>query len=186
MPSRRPFSDAEFTLLGTLVDSRTKLLLLCGALTGFRISEILSWRKADLFSGNDIKDSVTVDAIYMKNKKHSRTVKLHRSVKAILLRTVPPDAPSSQYIFRSREGANKPICIDTANRNIKSLCTINGISNRIGTHSMRKTYAKLLYKASGNDIIAVKNGLGHKDVRTTQRYLELEGGRMDELMDRLW
>jgi integrase len=186
MPSRRPFSNPEFAKIDSLSDSRTKVLLLCGALTGFRISELLSWRKRDLFDGNEIRDSVTVDAAFMKNKSHSRTVKLHRSVKAILLRTIPSSGLPEQYIFRSREGINKAICVDTANRNIKKMCAVNGISNRIGTHSMRKTYAKLLYKASGNDIMAVKQALGHKDVRTTQRYLELEEGRLDALMDVLW
>jgi len=47
---------------------------------------------------------------------------------------------------------------------------------------MRKTYARLLYRASGNDIIVLKEGLGHRDVKTTQKYLEVEEGKVDALM----
>jgi len=155
-------------------------------MTGFRISELLSWRISDISDGISIKEKVTVAAIHMKNKKTPRTVILIPAIRPILATLLQTHTDVSQFVFRSREGNNQSISLDTANRNIKTVCAKEGISNRIGTHSMRKTYARLLYHASGNDIIAVREGLGHQDVRTTQKYLEVEEGRVDALMNVMW
>lgn len=182
MSPRRPFSNAELASIQQLPHSRTKTLLICGILTGYRISELLSWRIKDVYNGIAIRHKVTVEARYMKNKHSPRTVILHPAARSILATLIQPDTNPLQYVFRSREGINQPICLDTANRNIKSVCAIEGISERIGTHSMRKTYARLLYRASGNDIIVLKEGLGHRDVKTTQKYLEVEEGKVDALM----
>jgi hypothetical protein len=159
---------------------------ICGALTGYRISELLSWTVQDLFEDGIIRDTVTVKAEFMKNKKGSRTVVLHRIVKELLTRLVINTNETTRFIFKSREGINRAICSETAGRNIKVLCASVGIVGRIGTHSMRKTYAKLLYKASGNDLQAVQTALGHKNISTTIRYLEIESTRVDELMRVMW
>jgi len=47
---------------------------------------------------------------------------------------------------------------------------------------MRKTYARLLYRGRGYDIILLKERLGHRDVRTTQSYLEVADVKVDALM----
>jgi len=182
MSPRRPFSNAEIAAIQGLPTSRTKTLLLCGILTGYRISELLSWKVSDVHNGISIREKVTVEAQHMKNQTAPRTVIIHPILSNLLSTTLRPNASQSDYVFKSREGTNQPITLDTANRNIKSLCAREGISDRIGTHSMRKTYARLLYAASGNDIIAVREGLGHRDVKTTQKYLEVEKGRVDALM----
>jgi integrase len=186
MSGRRPFTETEFTLLNTVSDSRTKTLLLCGALTGFRISELLSWTVGDLFLQGAIRDKVTVKAEFMKNKKKQRAVKLHPLIQQLLIRTVTDTTSLDSYIFRSQKGRNKAICVSTACRNVKNLCLSHGITGRIGTHTMRKTYAQLLYKASGNDIIVVQIALGHRNVSTTMQYLEIDGGRIDAVMGVMW
>ena len=45
-----------------------------------------------------------------------------------------------------------------------------GLNGKLATHSLRKSYAQRMYDASG-DIFLVREMLGHKDVRTTQKYL---------------
>ena len=45
-----------------------------------------------------------------------------------------------------------------------------GLNGKLGTHSLRKSYAQRLYEQT-NDIYAVQEMLGHKSVGTTQRYL---------------
>lgn len=186
MPSRRPLLEAELQLINESVHCRTRSLLICGALTGYRISELLFWKVGDLFSHGHIKDRVEVHKCFMKNKKAARSVKLHPFVKEVLTGYVSDPHDRQRYIFLSREGNNMAICADTANRNIKELCSRLGISTRIGTHSMRKTYARLLYKASSHDIVAVQHALGHSNVSTTMAYLEIEAERLDALVDGLW
>jgi hypothetical protein len=56
---------------------------------------------------------------------------------------------------------------------------------RLGTHSLRKTWARRVYRASGNDIITVKAALGHADVSSTQRYLDPDEGKVWAAMRRV-
>lgn len=182
MSPRRPFSNAEVIMLGQLPASRTKTLLLSGIMTGYRISELLSWRVSDVHNGVNIRKKVTVAAQNMKNKTAPRTVPIFPELNTLLSAAIGSNAQPSDYIFRSREGKNQPIGSDTANRNVQTLCARLGIRDRIGTHSMRKTYARLLYRGRGYDIILLKERLGHRDVRTTQSYLEVADVKVDALM----
>ncbi len=56
-----------------------------------------------------------------------------------------------------------------------------GIENdgRLGTHTLRKTWARKVYQNSGNDIMILKAALNHSDVSVTQKYLEADE---DEVM----
>lgn len=42
------------------------------------------------------------------------------------------------------------------------------------THQLRARFATDLYRQTGNDIMAVKRYMRHKDIRTTQRYIHLD------------
>ena len=48
--------------------------------------------------------------------------------------------------------------------------TAAGLNGKLGTHSMRKSFAQRLY-AQTKDIFVVQEMLGHKNVATTQKYL---------------
>ena len=50
---------------------------------------------------------------------------------------------------------------------------------RLCTHTLRKTWARKVYKNSGNDIMILKAALNHSDVSITQKYLEADE---DEVM----
>lgn len=42
---------------------------------------------------------------------------------------------------------------------------------RLGTHTLRKTWARKVYEASGPDILVVSAGLNHSSITITQKYL---------------
>lgn len=50
---------------------------------------------------------------------------------------------------------------------------------RFGTHSLRKTWARNVYRSSGNYILLLSAAFNHHSVVTTQRYLSVDH---DELM----
>jgi integrase len=109
MPGMRPFTIPELNTIKALPESRTKLLLICGIYTGFRISELLSLKVAHLFLDGRIKSHITIQKEFMKGKKKSRTVPIHpliaHMVSTYVTETHNPNAP----IFLSRKGHNKPI-----------------------------------------------------------------------------
>lgn len=61
------------------------------------------------------------------------------------------------------------------NQLVQRACVLAGMPQhgRWGSHTMRKRFAKRLYEATGRDINLTRAGLGHRDIATTQRYLEV-------------
>jgi integrase len=59
-------------------------------------------------------------------------------------------------------------------------CSICEISGQLGTHSMRKTFARNVHERLGNDLAKTKKALGHKNISATMHYMSF----MDEEIDR--
>jgi integrase/recombinase XerC len=49
----------------------------------------------------------------------------------------------------------------------------SGIRRRMSVHALRHTFATLLYRTSG-DLLLVSRAPGHRDIRTTQRYVHID------------
>jgi integrase len=81
-------------------------------------------------------------------------------------------------LFPSRQagpdGSVRPLAHSQAQDLIKAVFAKAGIvdDGRLGTHTLRKTFAKNVYRNSGNDIMVPKAALNHADVSATQKYLE--------------
>lgn len=87
-----------------------------------------------------------------------------------------PDLP----LFLSREnnadGTARALSRHTARRIIHTTFARASIANdgRLGTHTLRKTWARHVYGNSGNDIMVLRAALHHSDVSITQKYLEAD------------
>ena len=55
----------------------------------------------------------------------------------------------------------------------------------IGTHFMRKTFAKYAYEITRKDMRKVQQLLGHSSVEVTQRYLPNTQEELDEVIDKM-
>lgn len=62
--------------------------------------------------------------------------------------------------------------------------TRSGIRRRMSVHSLRHTFATLLYRATG-DLLLVSRALGHRDIRTTHRYAYIEDRLLVGAVNRL-
>jgi len=58
------------------------------------------------------------------------------------------------------------------------------IGQRVSVHSLRHTFATLLYRATG-DLLLVSRALGHRDIRSTQRYAHVEDPQLVHALNRL-
>ena len=87
------------------------------------------------------------------------------------------------FIGRERDGDGnlRPLTRESAGRMMHAAFAAAAIENdgRLGTHTLRKTWARKVYKNSGNDIMILKSALNHSDVSVTQKYLEADE---DEVM----
>jgi integrase len=196
--SARPFTASELSLLESRLTAahryRDAMLLKAGVSVGYRITEILSWTVGQVLTpAGEVAREVTVTRALLKGgsgkKKRSiksRRVVLNEKAKAAIrdyitsLGYVP--APD-EFLFRSREGGNRPLHRSQAHRILVQTCEECGIDTaRISTHSLRKTFVRSVYDASGHDVIKTMKVVQHSSPVITARYLENTESELDDLV----
>ena len=181
MKGTRPLDNTEIRLVsacftGTF-EVRNRSLFLLGVSTGGRISELLSLHIGDVFQNNAPVTDLLFDRSIVKGGEVSRAVPVNQDGRAAIeqligwhtdtYNTTAPTRP----LFPSRNGhGRKPLSRREAHDVLKSAFLAAGLNGHIATHSLRKSFAQRLYEKT-NDIFAVQEMLGHKNVATTQKYL---------------
>jgi len=197
MPAR-PFTPTEIPALESHLLQhgryRDRMLIIAGTQVGYRITELLTWTIGQVLAPDgDIVREVTVTRALLKGGSgvHKRSVRSRRVVLNERARGVICDyiaslgcvPPADQYLFRSRSGANRPISRTQAHRVLKDLCRECGIdATRISTHSLRKSFVRAVYDASGHDLVRTQRIVMHASPITTARYLENTQSELDDLV----
>lgn len=198
MKGCRPLSGPEVKeVIGSIrgrFASRDRALIILGTKSGFRISELLSLRIGDIVQAGNMVDKVTVSRSRMKKKLEGRTVTLHPEARNALaswvdeLRTLGYMEESS-FVFQSRKGANRSIDRVQAYRIIRQAVVKSGLTGKIGTHTMRKTFANNVYqhlldrRAKGEAIDPFRltsKALGHRNINSTDSYLSFLEADIDD------
>ena len=182
MPSRN-LTDCEISAILPLLNIRDRTMFILGIRSGFRISELLSVRVTDCMQHGAIKDSLTVTRANMKGKRASRTIPLHDEAKEAIASLIESrKLELTDYLFQSRQGENSPLKRWQANNIMKNAVNSLGLQGKISTHSMRKTLANRVYLASGKDIIATRDALGHANSSSTSHYLAVSSDIVNALI----
>lgn len=184
MKGCRPFTDDEILLvleeLGkTRHAARNRAYFILGLRSGFRISELLSLTIGDVIQNGACVEDVTVSRRSMKNKRESRSVPLHPEARIALLAQIhelskvglsDPQTP----IFLSDRGTNRALSRIRAWEILHEVYAKLKLSGRIGTHGMRKTFAKKIYQLLEHDLMKTQELMGHKNIQTTIKYLSFD------------
>lgn len=190
----RPLSALEIDSLARELSARDGLLLRLGCATGFRISELLTLRVGDLYLGQEVRRELTIQRSSLKNgrgvhrkKIKSRRVVLGESIRqrlaeylAITFGFIEPSP--QQLMFGSRRRGR---CLGRKAywKILYKAAERAGLNvERIGTHSMRKTFAAAVYLATGHDLLATQKLLGHQSPLTTASYLDVDEARLDRVV----
>lgn len=158
---------------------RNHLMFVLGINSGLRISDILKLKVKDVVD----EDRKVRDFIEMREQKTGKYKKfpLGKNVKkAIILaiQDIESTPDMEMHIFRSRQG-NGPITRNRAYQIINKAARSVGIEDRIGTHTMRKSFGFHAYKA-GVDLSRLQYIFNHASPATTLRYI---GITQDEVND---
>lgn len=188
MKGCRPLTDLEVKRVAASFkgghSKRDRAMFLLGVRSGFRISEILSLRIADFMHGGQIADRVSVSRRFMKGKTEGRSVALHPEVRAALgawvadLRKSGPLALDA-FVFQSRKGDNRPISRVQAWRLLHARFEALGMSGKLGTHSLRKTFAAGVYSRLCFDLVRTRAAMGHRSIASTVAYLSFRESDVD-------
>lgn len=184
MKGCRPFTDEEITaLLNVFANNqhptRDRALFLLGIRSGFRISEILSLTLGDVVQNGSFVQDVAVARRHMKKKREGRSIPLHAEAREALALWVGElqakgNTNSDTFLFQSREGTNRPLDRRTVWHAIRKACAQCGMTGKIGTHSLRKTFARRMKAAVKNDLHKLQKLMGHAEITSTMRYIELD------------
>jgi integrase len=180
-------TDEERQLLRTVrrLCPRDRALVTLQWFTGFRIREVLSLTVGSILREGEITDTIGIQPRFLKgNRGGTRWVpvlpEMRRALRYLLwwLRLkyeVSPSLPLFPSRQRNADGCVRSICRMQAYEIVTRAFTTAGIVNdgRLGTHVLRKTFARKVYENSGRDLLVLKAALHHSDVRTTERYLEV-------------
>jgi integrase len=158
-----------------------------GIKTGFRISELLSLRVGDVWQHGRFVDYVMVQRRHMKQKRESRSVIVHPDAKAVLAVWLMElqrtgDVTPETMLFPSRKGLNRPLRPGQARHLLGQTYAVCGLTGRLSSHTMRKTFGQTVYEKSGRDLLKTQRAMGHKSPASTVAYLHIDERDIDALI----
>jgi len=167
----RKLQPKEMKAIIEQMSMRDRVWFILGCSTGLRISELLSLQVKDVFDGKAIKPFFRLTGVRVK-KGVARNVTVTPMTHQLLKEWLGHVGNDPEcFLFQSREGKNKPITRQQADVAIRKAARNLGLSGKVATHSMRKTFAWNIYELGGYDINLVREAVGHAYVTTTQAYL---------------
>ena len=181
MKGTRPLDNAEIRKVLDAFDGvfavRNQSLFMLGVSVGGRISELLALKVNDVWqNGKPVKD-LLFDRNIVKGGEMSRAVPVNidgrEAIENLIIwqTELYGNAKPTRPLFTSRNGqGSQRMTRKAAHDVLKSAFEGAGLNGKLGTHSLRKSYAQRLYEQT-SDIYAVQEMLGHKSVVTTQKYL---------------
>ena len=160
---------------------RNKMLFLIGVNVGLRASDLMQLRWSYFY-----KNDMTFKDFYMlQPKKTKKTVKFvkiffNQTVKKAVENYVNdyPIENLDNYLFKSRKGDN-PITERGLWKIIVDVAKDAEIEKNVGSHSLRKTWARNIYdnaEDKSEALVMLQECLRHSDSLTTLRYISI----MDE------
>ena len=163
------------------IAKRNKMLFLIGVNVGLRASDLMQLRWSYFY-----KDDMTFKGFYVlqpkKTKKTGKFVKIffNQTVKKAIENYVSdyPVENLDSYLFKSRKGDN-PITERGLWKIIVDVAADAGIEKNVGSHSLRKTWARNIYdnaQDKSEALVMLQECLRHSDSLTTLRYISI----MDE------
>lgn len=181
MKGTRPLDNTEIRKISEVFNGvfavRNRSLFILGVSVGGRISELIALKVNDVWQNGKPVADLLFDRNIVKGGEVSRAVPVNTDGRQAIedliawhldrYGNVEPVRP----LFPSRKGHGTQAMTRIAAHNaLKQAFEMAGLNGKLGTHSLRKSYAQRLYEQT-NDIYAVQEMLGHKSVVTTQRYL---------------
>lgn len=151
--------------------TRNLLLFCLGINTALRISDLLR------FKVGDVRNKSHIELKEQKTGKLKR-FPLRGNLLALIEEYIKNKA-DSDYLFPSRNGSNKPLTRAMAYTIINNACRKAGIQEKIGTHSLRKTFSYHYYRTY-KDVAMLQYLLNHSSPSVTLRYIGITQDNIEE------
>ena len=200
MKGTRPLDNAEIHAVSAAFEGqqyaiRNRSLFMLGVSIGGRIDELLSLTVGDVWQNDKPVKDVLYDKAIVKGGEVARAVPLNAdgrdAVEKIIawhiekfgvLGAADPEYPLFVSRVKNKDGTPKRMTTQAGSDALMAAFAKAGLNGKLGTHSMRKSFAQRLYSQT-NDIFVVQEMLGHKNVATTQKYLGVNYAEVREALE---
>lgn len=196
--SARPFLPEEIRQLAAYFAARgafrDRMLLLVGSNVGYRISELCTLKIGQVLTATGaIAHEVTVTRAFLKGGQgarqrsvRNRRVVLNETARGAIadyIATLGRVPLPEERLFRSREGANQAVSRSQVHRILRRACSDLGLNTeRVSSHSLRKSFARAVFDATGHDLVRTQRIIGHSSPLVTAQYLENTTQELDEVV----
>ena len=161
---------------------RDWLMFSLGLNFALRISDLLRLKVNDVYD----EDMVPKSRVVLREKKTGKENFLsivNGSMESLILYCkVTRLEYSDDFLFKSRQGGNKPIDRVQAYRILNDAADRVGLGElNIGTHTMRKTWGYHAYKKYNLSLDNIMLKLNHQSIMSTKRYIGLSNDEKEEI-----
>jgi integrase len=152
---------------------RNYMLFVTGINSGLRISDILLLKVKDAKKSHiSLRETKTG-----KQKRIQITPALKRELKKYI-----ENKDDDEFLFKSREGRNKPIGRSMAYKILRAAAE-EFCLDEIGTHTLRKTFGYHFYYQT-KDVAMLQEIFNHSSPQITLRYIGVNQDSMDKAMNK--
>jgi site-specific recombinase XerD len=155
-----------------------RTLFLLGLNTGARISELLSFSVGDVWRFGRPVDIIYLQKRHTKGKLVGRQITIKSGAQQAIFELIQWERQQKESLakesplFVSRQGGRlKRKQAHNILREAFDACELPG---QVTTHSLRKTFANHVLRASGGNIKVLQELLGHQHLSTTEAYLSFD------------
>ena len=132
--------------------------------SGLRVGEISNLEIGDLF----IEKGHSHIHVRQGKGNKSRLVTIGESLRNHFRRYLKERKSKSHYLFNSER--SDFLSTSAIQKVVKKAMKLASVPSHYSAHSLRHTYATLLYRSSGNNLRLVQQQLGHSSIQTTIVY----------------
>ena len=158
-------------------NTRDLLLFNMGINNGLRISDLLKLKvKA-------VRDLQPGETLKIKEKKTGKqnVLMINKSVHQVLQKYLEETgAEDKEYLFKSRNGKNKPLARESVNKMVKEWT--KSFKGNYGTHTLRKTFGYVQRKKYGVSFEVLCKRFGHSSPSITMRYLGIDDKEVNGIL----
>lgn len=167
---------------------RNKMLFVIGINVGVRASDLRTLKWSFFFDEHmNMKDSYKF--VPLKTSKQRKFVKIsfNNAVKQIIKAYTSeyPVVSLDDYLFTSRKGSN-PVTVDGMRKIIKEAAVEAGITQNIGSHSLRKTFGFWCWHESSDKnkaLVILQQIFNHSSTQTTAKYIGILDEEIKDMFD---
>ena len=159
--------------------TRDYLLFMVGINTGLRISDLIKLQVQDILN-SDRTLKTHIEIVEQKTNKKKR-FKIN-TIWAEELYQYIKNMDMEEYIFKSRNGVNRPITRVRAYNILNETARKVGIQDEIGTHTLRKTFGYWFYQRT-KDVAILQQIFNHSSPSITLRYIGINQDIVDRELE---